>query len=105
MLEVNAAQFKVNAASVKVNAASAKKIFYVVNAASAKVNVASAKLRLLEFGLGAKDQYHDEGLFRVSPLNESMLQRETLLDIVGTSGCRYGVLQSFPVERIEQGNE
>ncbi|GJR89633.1 hypothetical protein Tco_0213644 [Tanacetum coccineum] len=34
-----------------------------------------------------------------------MLQKETLLDVVGTSGRHYGVLQSFPVERIEQGNE
>ncbi|GJX45261.1 putative ribonuclease H-like domain-containing protein [Tanacetum coccineum] len=34
-----------------------------------------------------------------------MLQKETLLDVVGTSGCRYVVLQSFLVERIEQGNE
>ncbi|GJV99312.1 hypothetical protein Tco_1554564 [Tanacetum coccineum] len=32
-------------------------------------------------------------------------ERETLLDVVGTSGCHYEVLQSFPVERIEQGNE
>ncbi|GKA15899.1 hypothetical protein Tco_0695646 [Tanacetum coccineum] len=34
-----------------------------------------------------------------------MLQKEILLDVVGTSGCHCGVLQSFPVERIEQGNE
>ncbi|GJR43562.1 hypothetical protein Tco_1311665 [Tanacetum coccineum] len=33
------------------------------------------------------------------------LLKEILLDVVGTSGCRYEVLQSFPVERIEQGNE
>ncbi|GKB80467.1 hypothetical protein Tco_0947362 [Tanacetum coccineum] len=32
-------------------------------------------------------------------------EKETLLDVVGTSGCRYGVLQSFSVERIEQGND
>ncbi|GJY01181.1 hypothetical protein Tco_0359333 [Tanacetum coccineum] len=31
--------------------------------------------------------------------------RETLLDVVGTSGCHFEVLQSFPVERIKQGNE
>ncbi|GKC38881.1 hypothetical protein Tco_1051265 [Tanacetum coccineum] len=43
--------------------------------------------------------------FRVSPLNESMLQKETRLDVVGTSGCSYEVLHSFPVESIEQGNE
>ncbi|GKA58650.1 putative ribonuclease H-like domain-containing protein [Tanacetum coccineum] len=34
-----------------------------------------------------------------------MLLREILLDVVGTSGYRCGVLRSFPVERIEQGNE
>nr|GEX09678.1 hypothetical protein [Tanacetum cinerariifolium] len=34
-----------------------------------------------------------------------MLQKEILLDVVGTSGYRYGVLQSFLVERIEQENE
>ncbi|GJT08865.1 hypothetical protein Tco_0843327 [Tanacetum coccineum] len=28
---------------------------------------------------------------------------EILHDVVGTSGYRYGVLRSFPVERIEQG--
>ncbi|GJR21137.1 hypothetical protein Tco_0969664 [Tanacetum coccineum] len=31
-----------------------------------------------------------------------MLQIEILHDVVGTSGYRYRVLQSFPVERIEQ---
>ncbi|GJT18007.1 hypothetical protein Tco_0876713 [Tanacetum coccineum] len=31
--------------------------------------------------------------------------KETLLDVVGTSGCHYGVLQPLLVERIEQGNE
>nr|GEU46372.1 retrotransposon protein, putative, Ty3-gypsy subclass [Tanacetum cinerariifolium] len=55
--------------------------------------------------LGAKDRCHDEGLFRVSPKNESMLQRETLFGVVGTSRCRYEVLQSFLAERFEQGNE
>ncbi|GKD78427.1 hypothetical protein Tco_1341048 [Tanacetum coccineum] len=30
---------------------------------------------------------------------------EILPDVVETSGYRYGVLRSFPVERIEQGNE
>ncbi|GKA21043.1 hypothetical protein Tco_0701032 [Tanacetum coccineum] len=30
---------------------------------------------------------------------------EILHDVIGTSGYRCGVLQSFPVERIEQGNE
>ncbi|GJS65869.1 hypothetical protein Tco_0680433 [Tanacetum coccineum] len=39
------------------------------------------------------------------PLNESMLQREILHDVVGTSGYHYEVWQSFPVEKIEQGNE
>ncbi|GJV81082.1 hypothetical protein Tco_1516952 [Tanacetum coccineum] len=34
-----------------------------------------------------------------------MLQIEILLDIVRTSGCHCKVLRSFPVERIEQGNE
>ncbi|GKC37953.1 integrase, catalytic region, zinc finger, CCHC-type containing protein [Tanacetum coccineum] len=34
-----------------------------------------------------------------------MLQKETLLDVGGTSGRHYGVFQSFPVERIKQGNE
>ncbi|GKB31209.1 hypothetical protein Tco_0870610 [Tanacetum coccineum] len=34
-----------------------------------------------------------------------MVQKETLLDVVGTSGCRYRVLQSISVERIDQGNE
>ncbi|GJX38401.1 retrovirus-related pol polyprotein from transposon TNT 1-94 [Tanacetum coccineum] len=34
-----------------------------------------------------------------------MLQKETLLDVVRTSRCRYRVLQSFSVERIKQGNE
>ncbi|GJS01455.1 retrovirus-related pol polyprotein from transposon TNT 1-94 [Tanacetum coccineum] len=34
-----------------------------------------------------------------------MLQKEILLDVVGTSECHCGVLQSFPVERFEQGNE
>ncbi|GJR63033.1 hypothetical protein Tco_1505195 [Tanacetum coccineum] len=34
-----------------------------------------------------------------------MLQKEILLDVVGTSGYRYEVLRSFSVERIEQGNE
>ncbi|GKB47820.1 hypothetical protein Tco_0898573 [Tanacetum coccineum] len=29
-------------------------------------------------------------------------KKETLLDVVGTSGCHFEVLQSFPVERIEQ---
>ncbi|GJY13766.1 hypothetical protein Tco_0383075 [Tanacetum coccineum] len=33
-----------------------------------------------------------------------MLLREILLDVVGTSRYHYGVLRSFPVERIEQGN-
>ncbi|GJS23897.1 hypothetical protein Tco_0452529 [Tanacetum coccineum] len=32
-------------------------------------------------------------------------EKETLLDVDGTSGCRYGVLRSFPMERIKQGNE
>ncbi|GJV30679.1 hypothetical protein Tco_1387127 [Tanacetum coccineum] len=32
-------------------------------------------------------------------------EREILLDVVGTSGCHFEVFQSFPVERIEQGNE
>ncbi|GJV75322.1 hypothetical protein Tco_1506906 [Tanacetum coccineum] len=32
-------------------------------------------------------------------------EKEILLDVVGTSGCHYEVLQSFQVERIEQGNE
>ncbi|GJS24597.1 hypothetical protein Tco_0453229 [Tanacetum coccineum] len=36
---------------------------------------------------------------------KSMLQKETLLDVVGTSGCHCEVLQSFSAERIEQGNE
>ncbi|GJW90018.1 hypothetical protein Tco_0167571 [Tanacetum coccineum] len=31
-----------------------------------------------------------------------MLQKEILIDVVGTSGYRCGVLQPFPVERIEQ---
>ncbi|GJY27754.1 hypothetical protein Tco_0403521 [Tanacetum coccineum] len=53
----------------------------------------------------AKGRCHDEGLFVVSPLNESMLQIEILHDVVGTSGYHCGVLRSFPVERIEQGNE
>ncbi|GJT80076.1 hypothetical protein Tco_1054418 [Tanacetum coccineum] len=34
-----------------------------------------------------------------------MLQKETLLDVVGKSRFCYGVLQSFRVEIIEQGNE
>ncbi|GJY14094.1 hypothetical protein Tco_0383403 [Tanacetum coccineum] len=34
-----------------------------------------------------------------------MLQKEIHLDVVGTLGCHFRVLQSFPVERIEQGNE
>ncbi|GJS07628.1 hypothetical protein Tco_0364424 [Tanacetum coccineum] len=34
-----------------------------------------------------------------------MLQREILLDVVGTLGYCYEVLQSFPMERIEQENE
>ncbi|GJY71415.1 hypothetical protein Tco_0475118 [Tanacetum coccineum] len=32
-----------------------------------------------------------------------MLRIEILHDVVGTSGYHYGVLRSFPVERIEQG--
>ncbi|GKF60366.1 hypothetical protein Tco_0177152, partial [Tanacetum coccineum] len=55
--------------------------------------------------LGAKDRCHDEGLFRVSPWNESMLLKDILLDVVGTSGYHCGVLQSFLEERIEQGNK
>ncbi|GJS99938.1 hypothetical protein Tco_0821108 [Tanacetum coccineum] len=57
------------------------------------------------FGLEARDRCHDEGLFGVIPRNEFMLLREILLDVVGTSGYHCGVLRSFPVERIEQGNE
>ncbi|GKA86767.1 hypothetical protein Tco_0808478 [Tanacetum coccineum] len=34
-----------------------------------------------------------------------MGQKEILLNVVETSGCHFRVLQSFPVERIEQGNE
>nr|GEW58939.1 zinc finger, CCHC-type [Tanacetum cinerariifolium] len=34
-----------------------------------------------------------------------MLQIEILHDVVGTSGYHCGVLRSFPMERIEQGNE
>ncbi|GJS98279.1 hypothetical protein Tco_0819449 [Tanacetum coccineum] len=34
-----------------------------------------------------------------------MVQKETLLDVVGTSRCHCRVLQSFLVERIKQGNE
>nr|GEX52347.1 retrovirus-related Pol polyprotein from transposon TNT 1-94 [Tanacetum cinerariifolium] len=37
--------------------------------------------------------------------NEYMLLREILRDVAGTSGYRCRVLQSFPVERIEQENE
>ncbi|GJT65188.1 hypothetical protein Tco_1016668 [Tanacetum coccineum] len=33
------------------------------------------------------------------------LKIKILHDVVGTSGCRCEVLRSFPVERIEQGNE
>nr|GEZ83249.1 hypothetical protein [Tanacetum cinerariifolium] len=43
--------------------------------------------------------------FRTSPYNEFMIQNETLLDVVGTSGCHCRVWQSFPMERIEQRNE
>nr|GEV49404.1 putative reverse transcriptase domain-containing protein [Tanacetum cinerariifolium] len=53
----------------------------------------------------ANDRYHDDGLFGVSPLNESMLQKETLHDVVGTSRYHCEVLQSFPLEIIEQRNE
>ncbi|GKE78584.1 hypothetical protein Tco_1544704, partial [Tanacetum coccineum] len=42
-------------------------------------------------------------LVNVSPSNESMLQIKILLDVVGRSGYRCRVLQSFLVERIEQG--
>ncbi|GJV82409.1 hypothetical protein Tco_1522307 [Tanacetum coccineum] len=52
---------------------------------------------------GAKGLCHDEGLFGVSLRNESMLRIEILHDVVGTSGYHCGVLQSFPMERIEQG--
>ncbi|GKD10501.1 hypothetical protein Tco_1190186 [Tanacetum coccineum] len=51
------------------------------------------------------DRCHNEGIFIVSPRNESMVQIEILLDVVGTSGYRCGVLQSFLVERIKQGNK
>nr|GEU37252.1 hypothetical protein [Tanacetum cinerariifolium] len=34
-----------------------------------------------------------------------MLHKETLFNVVGTSGCHCKVLQSFLVERIEQGNK
>ncbi|GKE32949.1 hypothetical protein Tco_1452271, partial [Tanacetum coccineum] len=37
------------------------------------------------FRLGAKDRCHNEGLFGVSPWNESMLRKEIHLDVVGTS--------------------
>ncbi|GJT55921.1 hypothetical protein Tco_0990975 [Tanacetum coccineum] len=33
-----------------------------------------------------------------------MLRKEIHLDVVGTSRCHYGALQSFPVEIIKQGN-
>ncbi|GJZ52286.1 hypothetical protein Tco_0606801 [Tanacetum coccineum] len=37
--------------------------------------------------------------------NECMLRKEILLDVVRTSGCHSGVLQSFLMKRIKQGNE
>ncbi|GKF30945.1 hypothetical protein Tco_0100743 [Tanacetum coccineum] len=59
----------------------------------------------MRFGLGAKGRCHDEGIFIVSPRNESMLLREILHDVVGTSGYHFRVLRSFPVEKLKQGNE
>ncbi|GJS02118.1 hypothetical protein Tco_0318626 [Tanacetum coccineum] len=56
-----------------------------------------------KFEFEANDQCLDEGLFVVSPRNESMLRIKILHDVVGTSGYHCGVLRSFPVERIKQG--
>ncbi|GKF56533.1 hypothetical protein Tco_0166873, partial [Tanacetum coccineum] len=56
-----------------------------------------------KFKFEAISRDHDEGLFGVSPRNESMLLIKIPHDVVGTSGYHYRVLQSFPVERIEQG--
>nr|GEW45956.1 retrotransposon protein [Tanacetum cinerariifolium] len=59
--------------------------------------------RRFEFEAISRD--HNEGLLGVSPLNEFMLQIEILRDVVGTSRYHCGVLRSFPMKRIEQGNE